>query len=115
MKAHELDLDSIVFTEMRSRLNATIARTVRVMKEKGLTEGQVSAKIKIGMMSSVDENGEIHTTAIFEPKVTCKIGSSEEDKCGATGGRITIGNDGQVLVGSDQVTMDELIDDQKGA
>ena len=105
MKAHELDLDSIVFTEMRNRLNASIAQVVKLMKEKGLTEGQVSAKIKIGMMSSVDENGEVHTTAIFEPKVTSKIGSSAEDKCGATGGRITIGNDGQVLVGSEQVTM----------
>ena len=115
MKAHELDLDSIVFIEMRSRLNQTIADTVRAMKDKGLSEGQVGAKIKITMMSSVDENGEVHTTAVFEPKVTCKIGSSEENKCGATGGRITIGDDGTVIVGSEQVTMDELMDDQKGA
>jgi len=115
MKAHELDLDSIVFIEMRSRLNRTIADTVRAMKDKGLSEGQVGAKIKITMMSSVDENGEVHTTAVFEPKVTCKIGSSEENKCGATGGRITIGDDGTVVVGSEQVTMDELMDDQKGA
>ena len=115
MKAHELDLDSIVFAEMKAQLNGLIAHTVRQMKEKGLSEGQVSAKIKIGMMRTVDENGEVHTTAIFEPKVASKIVSSAEDKCGATGGRITIGEDGQVLVGSEQITMDELMDDQKGA
>ena len=115
MKAHELDLDSIVFAELRAKLNATIEYTVRQMKEKGLAEGQVSAKIKIGMISGTDENGEIHTTAVFEPKVTSRIGSSAEDKCGATGGRITIGIDGSVIVGSEQVTMDELMDDQKGA
>ena len=115
MKAHELDLDSIVFAELRAKLNATIEYTVRQMKEKGLEEGQVSAKIKIGMISGADENGEIHTTAVFEPKVTSRIGSSAEDKCGATGGRITIGRNGQVIVGSEQVTMDELMDDQKGA
>ena len=115
MKAHELDIDSIVFAEMRADLSATIARTVKAMKDKGLSEGTVGAKIKIGMMSSVDENGEIHTTAIFEPKVTSRIGSSAEEKCGATGGRITVGNDGTLLIGSEQVTMDELMDDQKGA
>ena len=99
MKAHELDLDSIVFAELRRKLNVTIERTVW----------------RIGMLSQTDENGEIHTTAVFEPKVTYKIGASEEEKCGATGGKITIGDDGSVLVGSEQVTMDELIDDQKGA
>lgn len=115
MKAHELDLDSIVFAEMRLRLNEAIADAVRDMKSKGLSEGQVSAKVKITMMTGTDENGEIHTTAVFEPKVTSRVGSSSEDKCGATGGKITIGNDGSVLVGSEQVTMDELMDDQKGA
>lgn len=115
MKAHELDIDSIVFAEMRMKLNDMIDRTVRTMKSKGLTEGAVSVKIKIGMMECVDENGEVHTTAIFEPKVTSKVGSSEEDKCGGTGGRITIGNDGKVLIGSEQVTMDELMDDKRGA
>ncbi|MBR4122288.1 MAG: hypothetical protein IKR06_03260 [Erysipelotrichaceae bacterium] len=115
MKAHELDLDSIVFAELRRKLNEAIERTVWRMKKNGMPEGQINAKIKIGMLSHTDENGEIHTTAVFEPKVTYKIGASEEEKCGATGGKITIGDDGSVLVGSEQVTMDELMDDQKGA
>lgn len=115
MKTHELDFDSIVFAELRANLSATIAQTVKAMRNKGLSEGTVSAKIKIGMMNTTDENGEIHTTAIFEPKVTTRIGSGAEEKCGKTGGRITIGNDGTLMIGSEQVTMDELMDDQKGA
>ena len=67
------------------------------------------------MMQTVDENGEVHSTAIFEPKVTWKIGSQAEDKVGATGGKIKIADDGRVLIGSEQVTMDELMDQQKGA
>ena len=109
MKAHELDIDSIVFAEMRMKLNNMIDETVRTMKSKGLSEGAVSVKIKIGMMECTDENGEVYTTAIFEPKVTSKFGSSAEDKCGGTGGRITVRSDGQVLIGSEQVTMDEII------
>lgn len=115
MKAHELNLDSIVFAEMTAKLNEAIQRTVRVMRDKGLTEGTVSAKIKIGVMEYVDQNGEFSTTAIFEPKVTTKVGSSAEEKCGGTGGKITISKDGDVLIGSEQVTMDEVIGKQKGA
>ena len=113
MKAHELDIDSIVLAEMRMKLNNMLDKTVRTMKSKGLNEGTVSVKIKIGMIESTDENGEVHTTAIFEPKVTSKVGSSHEDKCGGTGGRITFGSDGQVLIGSEQVTMDELMEEKR--
>ncbi|MCR5566180.1 MAG: hypothetical protein K6F61_04960 [Clostridiales bacterium] len=115
MKIHELDFDSPVFTELKAMLSMNIIDTVKRMNNKNLAEGTVSAKIKIGMMQTVDENGEIHSTAIFEPKVTAKVGDSSEDKCGATGGRIVVNADGSVLIGSEQVTMDELIDDQRGA
>lgn len=115
MKQHELDLDSMVFAELRHNLNESIKYVISQLSEKGLSEGTVTAKIKIGMMKSTDENGEVHQTAIFEPKVASKIGSSYEDKCVATGGRIQISGDGSVLIGTEQVTMDELMDDQKGA
>lgn len=112
MKQHELDIDSLVFTELRNRLSMTIQDAVKQMKVKNLSEETVTAKIKISVLSSIDENGEIHSSAIFEPKVTAKIGRSEEEKCGATGGRVTIGDDGEVLIGSEQVTMDEVMEGQ---
>ena len=110
MKAHELNLESIAFAELRLKIDAELRRVVEAMERKGLAEGQVTAKIKIGMITGADENGEIHSTAVFEPKVTSKIGSSYEDKCGATGGRITVQGDGTVILG--QISMDEL---EKGA
>ena len=115
MKAHELDLDSIVSDEMRAKLNETIKRTVRIMRDKGLTEGSVSAKIKIGVMEYVDQNGEISTTATFEPKVTAKVGSSAARKCGETSGKVTISRNGEILIENEQVTMDEVMGKQKGA
>ena len=113
MKAHELDIDSMAFAELKMRLNGDLQSTVREMQEKGLPEGIVSAKIKITMMTTVDENGEIHTSAVFEPKVTTRVGSQSEEKCGPTGGKITVMNDGSVIVG--QISMDELLEKQKGA
>ena len=115
MKIHELDFDSPVFTKLKAMLSMHITNTVKRMDSKNLSEGTVSAKIKISLMQTVDENGEIHSTALFEPKVTAKVGDSSEDKCGATGGRIVVQADGSVLIGSEQVTMDELMDDRKGA
>lgn len=113
MQAHELSIDSVALAQLKSILNKEISDIVRLMKEKGLSEGQVSAKIKIGLMSTVDENGEIHTTAVFEPKVTSRIGSSYEEKIGATGGKITVTDDGTVILG--QIGIDELLAEEKGA
>ena len=113
MKAHELNLESPVFAHMLLELDHEIKHTVKNMREKGMSEGAVTAKIKIHMMNGVDENGDIHTTVIFEPKVSAKIESTTEEKIGPTGGRVTIGTDGELMIGSEQVTMDEII--QKGA
>jgi len=115
MKIHELSIKSPVFAQLRDMLNLNLVDAVKRMTSKNLSEGSVSAKIKISMMQTVDENGEIHCTAVFEPKVTSKIGDSSEDKCDTTGGKITINNEGQLLIGSEQVSMDELLEDQKGA
>jgi hypothetical protein len=113
LKAHELNLDSIALTEFKNTMDREIGDVVRLMKEKGLSEGSVSAKIKITVMTGVDENGEFHNTAIFEPKVTSRIGSQFENKCGATGGRITITDDGSVILG--QISMDEVMAEKEGA
>ena len=113
MKGHELDLDSVALVHVKISMNKEITDTVKALKEKGLSEGAVSAKIKITMMTGVDENGEVHSTAVFEPKVTSRIGSSYEEKCAATGGKITVTNDGTVIVG--QIGIDELLAEKEGA
>ena len=110
---HELSIDGVEFALLKTMLDEQIQKTVRQMKEKHLDEGSVSAKIKIEITESMDENGEFHYTALFEPKVTSRIGSSFEDKVGATGGRITVQDDGTVIMG--QISMDEVLGEQKGA
>ena len=110
MKQHELNLDSNVFDRLRYRLSNEISETVREMMEKDLSEGTVTAKIKVGVIQAADENGEVHRTVVFEPKVTSKIGKTSEEKVGATGGRLTIAENGDLLIGNEQVSMDELME-----
>lgn len=113
MKQHELDIDSAVFAQLRYELSKAIQDSIIQMKLKDLSECTVSAKIKIGLISTVDENAEVNYSVIFDPKVTSKIGRSTEKKVRGTGGRITIGDDGELLIGTNQVTMDELIDNKE--
>ena len=115
MEAQELSLESPVFALMLARLEREINDTVRDLIQKGLTSGNVSAKIKIGLLKTTDENGEIHNTVIFEPKVTSKIENSYEEKVGVQGGRVEIGEDGKIIFGTKQISMDELMKEQKGA
>ena len=115
MEAQKLSLESPIFAATLYRLEKEINDTIRDLIQKGLTSGNVSAKIKIGLMQVPDEDGVIHSTVIFEPKVTSKIESANEEKIGVQGGRVEIGEDGEIIFGNKQISMDELLDKQKGA
>ena len=116
MTQQELSIDSMVFFELKYRLNKEINDMLREMKTRHLSEGSVTAKIKIGLIETMDENGEYQINAVFEPKVVGKIGRSYEQKIRATSEQIRIGDDGEILIGSEQVTMDEVMEKaSKGA
>lgn len=115
MEIHELSLECPVFSAMLIMLEHEINDTVRDLIQKGLTAGSVSAKIKIGLMQCPDENGEIHSTVVFEPKITSKIERSSEEKVGVQGGRVEVGDNGQIIFGTNQISMDEMMKEQKGA
>lgn len=115
MAPHELSIDSPVFAGALLMLGDKINDTIKDLIKKDLSIGQVNLKIKIGIMQAPDEDGVFHNTVIFEPKVTRRIESSEEEKCGGSGGRIEINKDGQIIIGTNQISMDELLEEQKGA
>jgi len=116
MDQEELTLDSNIFQSLKWHFNSEIANVVRDLKSKNLPEAQITAKVKIGMMESMDEAGEYHQTFIFEPKVTSKVGRSSERKVNAEGCRLTVDEEGRVLIGDgEQVTMEEVMKEQKGA
>ena len=115
MAPHELNIDSPVFAGALLMLGDKITETIKDMIAKNLSIGQVDLKIEIGVMQAPDEDGVFHNTVIFDPKVTRKIGSTEKTKCGGSGGRIEINKDGQIIIGTNQISMDELLEEQKGA
>ena len=91
MKPQELTLDCELFNEFREAMDKAIKNCMRQMVSKRLNTGTISGKIEITLTEGADENGEV----IFHPEK--KVGIIM--KCSPDG----------FVVGTDQVTMDELI------
>ena len=115
MKPQELNIDSPVFTGMLLNLGNEINNTIKAMVEKDLGEGSVTLKLKIGIMHSYDEDGTILNTVILDPRLKSNIGRSREDKLNPKAGRIEINKDGKIIIGTNQIDMDELLEEQEGA
>lgn len=114
MAQKEFSFNSDDFAGMRYVIDEKMKEVIMEMKRKGLPSGAVSMKIDIGMLATPDENGEIRDVFVFDPKISSKIGKQFKAKCHAIGGEISIGEDGELLVGkADQVTIDELMEEQK--
>ena len=110
MKQREFNFDSEDFARMRYVINEEMGKVIRALETKRLTSGSVSITINIGKMEETDEDGTIRNIYIFDPKIGSKIGQKFKAKCNAIGGEISIGKDGELLVGpSNQVTIDELM------
>ena len=115
MKPHELDINSPVYAGVLETLGREINKTIKDLITKDLSEGKVTLQFKLGIMSAPDEDGVFHNTVIFEPKLKSSIGRSAEDKLGAYGGRVAIDEDGRVIIGTNQIDIDELLEEQEGA
>ena len=117
MKPQVLDLNSEVFVEFLEKLNAALTVAMNQLLEKKLMAGTVSGKIKITLMENKDkETGEVRINPIFEPEVDMKIGAKGKLECSPVGGMILQKDrNGQNIIASNQVEIDDLLREQKGA
>lgn len=115
MKPHELDINSPVYAGVLEMLGHEINDTIRDMITKNLPEGSVTLKFNIGIIHSYDEDGVLQNTMVFTPKLKSSIGRSRDEKLGVGGGRVEIDKDGKIIIGTNQISMDELLEEKEGA
>lgn len=117
MKPQELTLESEVFDEFRTGLSAAINSALDQIILKHLGGGTVTAKIGIAVHEVTNrETGEVHIMPEFEPGISIKIGAKGSIKLAKQSGMILMQADcGKNFVGSNQVSIDELIKKQEGA
>ena len=117
MKPQILDLDSEVLAEFKRSMNYAIKTVIDQLTAKGLTAGEVTGKIKIRVDMHTDkETGEIYYMPEIEPDVNLKIGASGKMDCNKQAGMILRKSPcGTPVVSSNQITITELMEAEKGA
>lgn len=117
MKPQELSLDCEIFEEFREKLNATLNMALKNMIRKGLLGGTVTAKINIELKEHVTDTGEVVYMPEFKPSVSLRIKAEGKIECKEQEGFLMLEDGlGGFVVGTSQISMDELIrDHQLGA
>lgn len=117
MKPQELTIDSEVFEELRDELSAAINQVIDQLISKRMKKGTVGAKIGITIQEHFDaDTGEVTYMPVFEPGISMKMGMQDGGKlskrCGLFLRKSPCGTN---FIADNQISMDELMDDQKGA
>lgn len=109
MKPQQMDLNCELFDDFRQALDNAIRIVLDRMIEKGLDSGSITGKLDITLRTSVSEAGEVMYLPEIEPKVAMTVGTKAKIDCTKQMGFLAKLSEGGVVVGTDQVTMDELI------
>ena len=116
MKPQELNIESEIFADLRKKFDIAINAVIRNLISKSMGEGTLTAKIKVKLDKHVTSDGEIIWSPVFEPKINIKIGAKGDIECEkAEGLMLKESSDGRHVIGTSQVSMDELIQELKGA
>ena len=110
MKPQQMTLDCELFDDFRMAMDTAIRNVLDRMIEKGLESGSITGKLDITLRTSLDEQtGEVMYLPEIEPKVSMSIGTKAKVDCTKQMGFLAKLSADGVVVGTDQVTMDELI------
>lgn len=114
MKPEELNISGETFRELREQMNRAMNNGIRGMREKGVDECTVTAKIRIEILD--DEpvmKGDMSTvrmdTLKIDGKVTLTLPVKGEVKLPTKLGLKCIGNGGGFMVMDDQISIDEIL------
>lgn len=114
MKPEELNINGELFKELREQMNRAINNGIRGMREKGVDECTVSAKIRIEILDDepvmkADMSTVRMDTLKIEGKVSLTLPGKGEVKLPTKIGMKCIGSGGSYMVMDDQISIDEII------
>ena len=116
MKPQIFRLDSEILEEFRMKMNAALETVTRLMIEKKLPDGAITAKIDIEMLERTDKDtGEIYYDVELQPNVNLKISAGGKIECDKKMTMMKLGRDRLPYVSSNQIDMFELLEKQRGA
>ena len=114
MKPEELNISGETFKEFREQMNRAINNGIRGMREKGVDECTVSAKIRIEILDDepvmkADMSTVRMDTLKIEGKVSLTLPVKGEVKLPTKTGMKCIGSGAGCMVMDDQISIDEIL------
>jgi hypothetical protein len=114
MKTQELTINGELFEEFRNNFDIAMKILINRMITTRIAKGSVNAKITINMKEFIDDKGEL--VRMPEMDFGIGMGMSEKDSMKGNLHRGLILKrraNGGLLVGTDQMTMDELMEEKE--
>ena len=114
MKPEELNINGELFKEFREQMNLAINNGIRGMREKGVDECTVSAKIRIEILEDepvmkADMSTVRMDTLKIDGKVSLTLPVKGEVKLPTKTGMKCIGSGAGYMVMDDQISIDEIL------
>lgn len=112
MKPHVLTMDSEALADFREKMDQCLAVLVCRMKERKLTEGTLTGKLKVTITEAPDKLGQLHTMMELEPEVSVNMSAKGKVECEKQAGMfMQLDEEGRPVVGSCQVDIEELLEE----
>ena len=112
MKPHVLTMDSEALADFREKMDQCLALLVCRMKERKLTEGTLTGKVKVTIREAPDMLGQLHTMMELEPEVSLNMSAKGKVECEKQAGMfMQLDEEGRPVIGSCQVDIDELLEE----
>ncbi|MBO7709583.1 MAG: hypothetical protein J6S83_03885 [Lachnospiraceae bacterium] len=114
MKPQELTIEGELFEDFRNNFDVAMKILINRMIVTRIGKGTVSAKITINMKEFIDDSGEV--VRMPEMDFTIGMGMSETDKMKGNlhkGLILKRRPTGGLLIGTDQISMDEYLEEIK--
>ena len=112
----QLSMGNKIFADTRIMMDAYLNLLIRTMIEKDMPDGSIGMKIKVEVRKQVTDDGEIIYMPEFEPHISIKVGAGAGDKCHVKKGLIMKrSHDGMNYVCENQISMDDVMKEEKGA
>lgn len=115
MKPHTFNLNSEALGEFREKMDEALAAVVKQLKRRNMREGTVTGKIHIILTEATTEDGEVLTQMEIEPEVSMNISAKGKLECAKKSGLFTrMNNEGEPVIGSCQMDIDDLLNAEEG-
>ena len=112
MKTQELTIKGELFDEFNNNVDSAMKLLINRMISTRINKGAVSAKIGIEIKEYIDDNGEV----VRMPEISYSIGMGMSEKDTLKGNiqrglMLKRAACGKLLIGSDQISMDEIMEE----